>query len=162
MIGRTMGSGPDPLYSISNQELFVKHLCNPCILIERNCAACTNYINYYLKSEVSITLCCWLCSTHYTAVQIKNYFESTSAIKIATMKNMDNLHDEGKPSCAITKLIFFSVSKGEWDTKEDTGKSMKNALYVLWYAKMHLSGRSDVEQLKNQARSLSRYRVTLV
>ena len=34
----------------------------------------------------------------------------------------------------------FAVSKDEWDTKEDTGKSMKNALYVLRYAKRHLSG----------------------
>jgi len=23
----------------------------------------------------------------------------------------------------------------EWNTKEDNGKSMKNTLYVLWYAK---------------------------
>ena len=38
----------------------------------------------------------------------------------------------------------------EWDTKEDTkedtGKSMKNALYVLQYTKRHLSGRNDVKQ----------------
>jgi len=33
------------------------------------------------------------------------------------------------------KLTFFVVSKDEWNTKEDTGKSMKNALYVLQYAK---------------------------
>ena len=32
---------------------------------ERNSAA---RINYHLKSEVSITLCCQLCSTCYTAV----------------------------------------------------------------------------------------------
>ena len=42
------------------------------------------------------------------------------------MKNTD----EGKPSRAITKSILFTVSKDEWDTKEDTGKSVKNALYV--------------------------------
>ena len=47
---------------------------------------------------------------------------------------------EGKPSRAIAKLTLFTVSKDEWDTKEDTGKSMKNALYVLRYAKRHLSG----------------------
>ena len=31
-------------------------------------------------------------------------------------------------------LALFTVSKDEWDTKEakDTGKSMKNALQVLW------------------------------
>ena len=54
-------------------------------------------------------------------------------------------HYEGKPSRATTKLTFFAVSKDEWDTKEDTGESMKNVLYVLQYAKRHLSGRSDTE-----------------
>ena len=52
--------------SISNQELFKKHLCNPCIPKERKGTAHPSYINYHLKSEVSITLCCQLCSTHYT------------------------------------------------------------------------------------------------
>ena len=51
-----------------------------------------------------------------------------------------------EPSRAIAKWTLFSVSKDEWDTKKDTGKSMKNALYVLWYAKRHLSGQSDVKQ----------------
>ena len=69
----------------------------------------------------------------------------TSAIKIATMTNMDDFRYKGKPSCAIAKLTLFAVSKDEWDTKEDTGKSMRNALYVLQYAKRHLSGRSDIE-----------------
>ena len=62
------------------------------------------------------------------------------------MKNTDNFCYKEKPSCATTKLTLFAVSKDEWDTKEDTGKSMKNALYVLRYAKRHLSGRSDIEQ----------------
>ena len=44
------------------------------------------------------------------------------------------------------KSIRSTISKDEWDTKEDTGKSMKNALYVLQYAKRHLLDRSDVEQ----------------
>ena len=68
-----------------------------------------------------------------------------------------------KPSArATTKLTLFNVSKDEWNTKEDTDKSLKNALHVQLYAKRHLSGWSDVEQWKNQAHSLSRYRVTLV
>ena len=78
------------------------------------------------------------------------------------MKNTGDFHYEGKPSRAIAKSTLFAVSKDEWDTKEDTGKSMKNALYVLPYAKGHLSGQSNIKQGKNQARSLSRYRVTLV
>jgi len=43
---------------------------------------------------------------------------------------------------------LFVVNKDEWDTKEGLGKSMKNALYVQWYGKRHLSGWSDVEQRK--------------
>ena len=93
---------------------------------KKESAACPNSINYRLKSEVSITLRCQLRSTHYTAVQIKNCLKSTSAIKIATMKNTGQY--KGKPSHATTKLTPFGVSKDEWDTKEDTGKSMKNAL----------------------------------
>ena len=51
------------------------------------------------------------------------------------MTNTDDFRYEGKPSRATTKSTLFVVSKDEWDTKEDTGKFMKNALYVLWYAK---------------------------
>ena len=127
-----------------------------------NGAACPSYINYRLKSEVSITLHCRLCSTRYTAVRIKNCSKSTSAIKIATMKNTDNLHYEGKPSRTTAKSTLFAVNKYEWDTKEDTGKSMKNALYILQHAKRHLSGQSNVEQWKNEAHSRSCYWVTLV
>ena len=97
-------------------------------------------ITYRLKSnsEVSITLRCQLCSTRYIALRIKN---CTSAIKITTLKNTDNFLYEGKPSCATTdKLTSFTVSKDEWDTKDDTGKSMKNELYILRYVKRHVSG----------------------
>ena len=62
------------------------------------------------------------------------------------MKNTDDFHFEGKPSRATAKLTLFAVSKDKWDTKEDTGNSMKNALYILRYTKKHLSDRSDVEQ----------------
>ena len=62
------------------------------------------------------------------------------------MKNMDNFHYEGKPSHATAKSKLFVVSKDEWDTKEDNGKSMKNALYILRYVKRHPSGQSDVKQ----------------
>ena len=35
-------------------------------------------------------------------------------------------------------LTLFIVSKDEWSVKVDTGKYMKNALYILRYAKRHL------------------------
>jgi len=39
------------------------------------------------ESEVSITILCLLCLSHYTAAWIKNYSKSMSVIKVATMKN---------------------------------------------------------------------------
>ena len=47
------------------------------------------------------------------------------------MKNTDNFRNKGKPSCATAKSTLFAVSKDERDTEKDTGKFMKNALYVL-------------------------------
>ena len=93
----------NPLHSSTNQKLFEKHLYNPHIPKERVGAARPSYINYRLKSEVSITLHCWLCSTRYTAVRIKNCFKNTSPIEVAAMKNTDDFHYEGKPSRATTK-----------------------------------------------------------
>jgi len=46
------------------------------------------------------------------------------------MKIMDYFLYEWKPSHAYHKINTFVESKDEWDTKEGTGKSMKNALYV--------------------------------
>ena len=97
---------------------------------ERNGATRPSY-QLSSKNEVPITLHCQLCSTCYTAVQIKNSSKSTSTVKVATMKNMDDFCYEGEPSCATAKLTLFAVSKDEWDTKEDNGKSMKNASYML-------------------------------
>ena len=45
-----------------------------------------------------------------------------------------------KPSYATTKLTLLVVSKDEWNIKEGTGKSIKNALYALQCAKTHLPG----------------------
>jgi len=40
-----------------------------------------------------------------------------------------------KPSHATTKSTLFTVSNDEWNTKEDSGKSLKNVLDILRYAK---------------------------
>ena len=66
-----------------------------------------------------------------SALRIKNCLKSTSATKIANMKKYGRFCYEGKPSCAIAKSTLFAVSKDEWDTKEDSGKAMKNELYIL-------------------------------
>ena len=127
---------------------------------EKNGAACPSYY-YHLKSEVSITLHCQLRSTRYIAAKIKNCLKSTSAIKLATMKTTDNFHYEGKPSRSTTKSLF-AISKNEWDTKVDTGKFMKNTLYVLRYAKRHLLGRSksNSEKIKPVALAITELRLS--
>jgi len=61
----------------------------------------------------------------------------------------------GSHHVPTTKLTLFVVHKDEWYTKESRAKSMKNALYIQRYGKRHLLGWSNVEQQKNQARSLS-------
>ena len=63
--------------------------------------------------------------------------ELSSVIKVAIMKNTDDFRHERKLSFVTTKLTLFA---DEWNTKEGTGKSMKNALYVMRYAKRHLLG----------------------
>ena len=74
------------------------------------------------------------------------------------MKNTDDFHYKRKPSCAIAKSILFAVSKDEWDTKEDTGKSMKNALYIDCCGIPKDTSRAEAT-LNSEKCSLSRYQV---
>ena len=157
--------------------------------------SCAPVINYGLRCSIHYASLL----ANYTALRIKNCSKCASAIKIATMKNMDDFcyTNLGKPSRAIAKVFISAlrcpiknhempreihlcyqnshygntdnfhykpreaiaqlaiattestlctVSKDEWDTKEDNGKSMKNAWYALWHTKRHISGQSDVEQ----------------
>ena len=89
-------------------------------------------------------------------LQMKN----ASAINPVTTENTDDSHLQiGSHPLRYHKLTPWTVSRNKWDTKENKGKSMKHALYVLQYGKRHIYGWSDVEQWENQARH---YRVTLV
>jgi len=104
---------------------------------QNNGTVLPSYINYHLKSEQ------------------KN--ESTTVWK-ATTKITDNFHCKWKPSQAYLN----SLGEDKWETKEDTGKSIKNTLYIQWCGNRHLSGWSDVEQWKNQVHILSSCWVMLV
>ena len=113
-------------------------ICLPCLpgsdTPEGKKWRCAPQLSYHLKSEVSMHLL----SAMFNPLHSITNPESSSAIKVATMKNTDDFCYEGKPSRATTKSTLFTVSKDEWDTKEDTGKSTKNALYILRYAKRHV------------------------
>jgi len=73
---------------------------------------------------------------HYTVVQINNFLKSASAIKLATM-----IHNYGWQLWkeAIMSNQTFAVSQ-KWMGHK--GKSMKNALYILQYAKRYLLSQS--------------------
>jgi len=69
-------------------------------------------------------------------VEVKN----TSVIKVATMKNTDDFHYAKEAIMCNNQIIAFHCQQDEWNTKEDTGKSLNNTLHKLPYAKRHLSG----------------------
>jgi len=73
---------------------------------------------------------CQLCSTHFTAVRINNCLKISHVIKVASIMNSVT---NGSYQMPTTKLTLFVMSKGEWDTKEAPGKSMKNTLCVQRY-----------------------------
>jgi len=148
-----------PLHSSMNQELFEKYVCNQ-----------SSHYENMIVLRAPVIVCNW--SIHCPSLSAMFDLLHSSMDQEVFEKHLCNksshyekyrrfLITQRKSSCATTKLTLFTVSKDEWNTK-DTGKSLKNALYILRYAKRHLSSWSDVEQCKNQARSLSRYRVTLV
>ena len=82
--------------------------------------------NHYLKSYTSQPLL----STMFNPLH--SSMNSTSAIKVATIKI--------QTIASLRVLPKLTISKDEWNTKDDTGKSLKNALHVLWYTIRHLSG----------------------
>jgi len=54
----------------------------------------------------------------------------------------ETYRQERKPSHTTTKLTLFAVSKDELYKKENSGKFMKNALYILRYTKRHLQAKA--------------------
>jgi len=112
-----------------------------------------------LKSEISITLHFQPCLICYTALWINNCLESSFIIKVTTMKNQMIFILKGTHH-VLPPNQHVSLSAKMNDTL--VSKSMKNALYVLWYAKRHILGWSDTKKWKNRASGLSHCRVTLV
>ena len=74
------------------------------------------------------------------------------------LESMHCLREAISCYCELTPSI---VSKNNWNTKEDKGKSMMHVLYILWLAKRHILGQSNIEQWGNQACSHIHCRVTL-
>jgi len=65
------------------------------------------------------------------------------------MKNTDDFHCGGKLSRTTTNLTLH-CQQDEWHTKEDTGKSIKNAvcIVVCQKAPLRLKGHRTVKKIK--------------
>jgi len=88
-----------------------------------------------------------------------NDLKRTSAIKVATIKIMDNFHYKWKPSHAYHKIDTFAVSKDEWDTKGALMSPWRTHRMYSGVAKRYLSGWGDVEKQKKKIKLIA---VTIV
>ena len=140
---------------------------NPAIMKNTECLivkTCTPANN--LKVGVLLDHIASLCSvslpvllTFEAIFQAKNNVRSTPA-STALAQVSCRSHNMHNANCHL-------CSSGERNgaqrrTKVNSGKTMMQALGLLWLAKKHISGWSDIEQCKNQAHSLSGYWVALV
>ena len=73
-------------------------------------------------------LCFQLCSAHFTALQTKNSRGSTSAV---TMEIQPIYKSKEAIALATMNQHLGLSAKIKMDTKENKGKSMMHALYVL-------------------------------
>ena len=127
------------IHSKTNQELYGKHLCHQS----------SHYEKYEWSrtppsiSEISIVLLCQLFLSHYTPILVKKHLCSQGSHY--EKYGQFPLHMWRKPSHVTTKSTHFAVSKDEWNTKEDTGESLKNALYLLWYSHLGLKWHRTVK-----------------
>ena len=80
---------------------------------------------------VSIVLCYQLYLTHYREEQIKNYSKSTFAITVATIKKYRWFLFWKGASHHVQPLNWYLSAK----MTETQRRTLKNALYVLRYAK---------------------------
>jgi len=140
------------LWNIQYSSTALLLLVNPFILHRSNHTARPTYIFIVRKEDASLP------------AMFNPLFGSTNQqlFKKNFCNQSSHYENYGWYHVPTTKLTLFVVNKDEWYTKEGRAKSMKNALYVQWYGKRHLSNWSDIEQWKNQARSLSHYWVTWV
>ena len=96
------------------------------------------------ESAVAIMLHFQICLAHYTALQMKNSVRIISVINPVTMENTSRSTDDSHfykrtvPCIALPRISTLGCQQR--GTEEDKGKSMVRELYVLRFAKRHVSG----------------------
>jgi len=142
------------LHSSTNQELFEKYVCNQS----------SHYKIWWCRApqlssatEVSIALLCLLCSTHYTAVQIK---KSTSVIKVDTMKSTDDF-SLCKGSHHVQPRLSLSTKMNGTQRRTLVSPRRTHCMHCGMPKGTSLAEATSNSEKINRASSLSRYQVTL-
>ena len=119
-------------------------LCSPCYTAVRikNCSKSmpVNKVATTKNTMVPRPVIVWNWSIHFPSLSAlfnslhgstnQELFEKCLCIQDSHYEQF--LVMQRKPSVCNYQMLF-TVSKDEWNTKKDTGKSLKNALDILWY-----------------------------
>ena len=119
----SLSAMPSPLHSSTSQELFKKYVCIK-VATMKNTDSATRPSCLKLQYPFPFSI-------SYLKLVTQQYcLKSTSVIKVATMKNTNNFC-YAKEAIICNHQISTFLCQQRWNTKEDTGKSLKNALHVL-------------------------------
>jgi len=141
-------------YEIQYSSTALLLLVNPCILHRNNHPAHPNYVFIVWKEDASLpAMFNPLCSSTNQELFKKSFCNQSSHYG-----NYGWFPLQMKAILFLPQNQHFVVSKDNGTQR----RSMKNALHVQQHGKRHLLGWSDVEQWKNQPRSLSHCWVTQV
>jgi len=109
-----------PLHSIMNQELFEKYVCNQSSHYEKYNG--TAHPSYHLKLKHPLPFSITIFDLLHSSTS-QELFEKHLCNKSSHCEKYGRfLGTQRKPSHATTKLMLLTVSKDEWNTKEDTDK----------------------------------------
>jgi len=111
-----------------NQRLLEKYLCNA--MKNTDGAMCPSY---RLKQSIHCSSLSAMFNSLHSSMN-QELFEKHLCNHGSHYKKTISIMQR-KQSHATTKSTLFTVSKDEWNTKENIGKSLKNLLDVLRYAK---------------------------
>ena len=100
----------------------------PDLLLSSECMPITE------QCQVATTISFQLCSARYAALQAKEQYEKCLCNQSSHNGKLGHYKCREAIMQRYCKSTPCTVRKDKWDTKEDTGKSMKHALYVLQYA----------------------------
>ena len=127
---------PNQLCSICNTVVQIKNnYCSKSTFVLKVATMKNTMVPCILSSKSETYIMLLSCRLHCSMLFEKQLCNQNTHYE----KYRQFLLHKGAIAC-YQQINTFAFSKDEWNTKEDTGKSMKNILNILWYAKRHHPG----------------------